>query len=249
MARPPCSWTRATERLSDRQGRMRRRSQSAHEVAAAGADLLAHDDLEGQAASRRDGPGRQGRVDALVVGDGDGVEAACHGRSRIDSTSETPSEASVWMCRSMRRRRSSLTRPPRSSQMGNNSVVHCSGARAMMRSKARASCSRIERVASRRLEAGRRTQRHRVAEPLARDRCARWPRGRAARRSARRARPGRWAAGPGRRRAPPRGRCRRCCGRPRAPTASPRRSAAVSARGGLADGHEVTPSALRTCSK
>ena len=74
IAMPPCSWTAAIGPAEAAQGRHRALEEQAQQVAAAGADLLAHDHPGPEPAVERDPAGRQGGVDPLVVGDRDDVE-------------------------------------------------------------------------------------------------------------------------------------------------------------------------------
>ena len=115
------------------------------------------------------GARRQRRVDALVVGDGDDVEAGADGVRRGSSPRPRRRPRPACGCggRCAARRSLAHSPSPRSRpRCGKNSVDHCSGARATMRSNARASASRMLRTAaSRRPAPGRGLDRHRVADP------------------------------------------------------------------------------------
>ena len=218
------------------------------------------------------------RVDALVVGDGDGVQAPGHGRlqdglhvrdavrgQRVDVRvhAQQGGSGEAWGARRGRRgvsrltgrrdlrpgvaasdpddpgARSSLTALPRRSQMGKNSVVHCSGracddalegARLLLDDGARGLAS-LDRPGAGRM-------RHGVTEPLAGAGPLDGLAGRWARRSARRARPARWAAAPGAPKSSTATPLPTMLRSATTPTASPRSQGRDERAGGVAEGHD-----------
>ena len=145
MARPPCSWMAATLQRSERSGGMRPAQEEPEEVAAAGRDLLADDDLEAVPAAGRHVPCRQGGVDALVIGDGDDVQVGLLLHVPKDGVDAGHAirggavDVQVGTAEADRTRRGGGWQGRRciahrmSSQIGNMIVHHCSGAGATMR--------------------------------------------------------------------------------------------------------------------
>ena len=84
----------------------------------------------------RDGPTGNGCVHALVVGDADGGQPAGDGRldHGFDIVDAVGGERVHVRIDAQHRHGLLAHASSSSSQMGKNSVVHCSGARAMMRS-------------------------------------------------------------------------------------------------------------------
>ena len=108
-ARPPWSWIASMDQRRLLSGGTRSLEEQPQEVAAAGRDLLAR--RRPRTARPRSAaivPRGERGVDPLVVRDRDDVEEPLPSTwSRISATDAVPSEASVWMCRSARPRRSS----------------------------------------------------------------------------------------------------------------------------------------------
>ena len=200
MARPPCSWIMAMERFMrmpgpDRAGSSRAPRGGRRGCVTSSPTMTSMGRPRPSAMSRAASAASMRSWSVMAMASRPRATAA----SRMASTSETPSEASVWMCGSSRSVGSPSARAdpearslppsgcclahrsPSSLQMGKNSVVHCSGARAMMRSKARASCSMMV-AHGLPARAGPAPGGWAPCGPAtARGRCARWPRGRSAR--------------------------------------------------------------------
>jgi hypothetical protein len=105
-------------------------------VAAEGRHLLTDDDLEGQALVECHRPGRDGGIDALVVGDGDDVEVAARG----DVLEDGDHAGRAIGCHAVdvqvgaTEAGSTHGAASRSGQIGKKTDHHCSGASAMTRS-------------------------------------------------------------------------------------------------------------------
>jgi hypothetical protein len=125
------------------------------QVPAEGRDLFPDDDLGAQAAVAGHRPGGDGRIDPLVVGDGDDVEVVAGdepaedrldvrravGGDRVD-VQVRPSRAPVVGHGAV---------ASRSGQIGKKTAHHCSGASAMTRSNARATDGIVPVIRSRRV--------------------------------------------------------------------------------------------------
>ena len=133
---------------------MRSVRNSADQVAVPGGDLLAHDDLDPQAARPRDALRGDARIDPLMVRDGHHVQVArLHERQDLLDARDAVRGERVDVQVGPPQLVARLVGHVMSSHTGNSSVHHCSGAVATMRSIHRAWSRRMASVRSRRVPA------------------------------------------------------------------------------------------------
>ena len=127
MARPPGIVDVGDGRPQRRYGRDPAPDEQGQQVTAEGRDLLADDDLDPQAAIPGKRPAGQGRIDPLVVGDGDDVEPGPRDVLQIDDDVGGAVRGDRVDVQVRPARPAVIPLPPRSGQIGKKTATTARG--------------------------------------------------------------------------------------------------------------------------